>query len=186
MTVVPDHEILNLFRSGHKDTALQKIVEAYGKTVYNVALFTLNDELAAEDITQDVFIKIYKGLGQFRGHSSISSWLYRITKNACFDLLKKKKADPLDNEQVGRIADNDRQNPEGDFFERDKHNAVRAAVSKLGEQQRMAVSLYYFQQLSYEEIAEIMGQPLNTVKSYLFRGKKVLAAELAAFEEDYE
>ena len=185
MTVVADHEILKIFRSGHKDTALQKIVEAYGKTVYNIALFTLNDELAAEDITQDVFIKIYKGLGQFRGQSSISSWLYRITKNACFDLLKKKKTASLDHEQVGRLANNDRESPEGDFFEQAKHNAVRTAVSKLGEQQRMAVSLYYFQQLSYEDIAEIMGQPLNTVKSYLFRGKKMLAAELAAFEESY-
>ncbi len=153
--------------------------------MYNVALFTLNDELAAEDITQDVFIKIYKSLAKFRGQSSISSWLYRITKNACFDLIKKRKTDPLDIEQVGRIADTDRPGPEDDYFEQDKHVAVRAAVSKLSKQQRMAVSLYYFQQLAYEEIAEIMEQPLNTVKSYLYRGKQALEAELKGFEEDY-
>ncbi len=182
MTGVDDQALLDQFRSGNPEAAFRELVAAHGKAIYNVALFTLNDEIQAEDATQDVFIRIWRGLKNFRGQSSLSSWIYRITKNVCYDFLKKRRLDPLDDEMERTLADTDRPSPEGQYLADERHLAVRRAVAQLPERQRMAVTLYYFHHRSYEEVAEIMEQPLGTVKSYLHRAKADLAGTLGGIE----
>ncbi len=98
MEAPTDAEILNQFRAGDREGAFQLLVETHGKAVYNIALFTLNDEVLAEDATQDAFIRIYRGLEKYQGRSSLSTWMYRIVKNVCYDQFKRRRTLPLDQE----------------------------------------------------------------------------------------
>ncbi len=182
MAAITDQEILQRFRSGDRELAFQQLVETHGKNVYNIALFTLNDDILAEDATQDAFIKIYRGLDRFKGQAQLSSWIYRIVKNVCYDYLSKRRPAPLEDEQAYPLIDEAGSGPEEAYFAGEKHRAVRHAVEQLPRQQKMAITLYYFHQRSYEEVADIMEQPLGTIKSHIHRAKTVLAGALGQYE----
>ncbi|MEE9162180.1 MAG: sigma-70 family RNA polymerase sigma factor [Candidatus Neomarinimicrobiota bacterium] len=177
-----DADILKLLRAGDRDRAFEALVETHGKAVYNIALFTLNDEVLAEDATQDAFIKMYRGLERFEGRASLSTWIYRIVKNVCYDTFKRRRTQPLDPAAQASLADGAMPTPEEQNQSAWRHNQVRAAVARLPEKQRLAVTLYYFQDKSYEEVAAIMEQPLNTIKSHLHRAKAALTRPLGQFE----
>lgn len=182
MIEVDDQALLDRLRSGDPQAAFRELVAAHGKAIYNVALFTLNDEVMADDAIQEVFIRIWRGLKGFKGQAKLASWIYRITKNVCYDYLKKRRPERLDEDGEQTLADNDRLDPEGEYLADEQHRAVRRAVARLPERQRLAITLYYFHQRSYEEVAEIMEQPLGTVKSYLHRAKSALAGALKEME----
>jgi len=82
---------LKLFQKGIDEETFTKLVKEYEQNVYNIALYTVQNEPLAQDITQDVFIKIYKKIGNYRGDAKLSTWIYRITKNTCYNHLKKEK-----------------------------------------------------------------------------------------------
>jgi RNA polymerase sigma-70 factor (ECF subfamily) len=82
---------LKLFQKGIDEETFTKLVKEYEQNVYNIALFTVQNEPMAQDITKDVFIKIYKKIGDYRGNAKLSTWIYRITKNTCYNHLKKEK-----------------------------------------------------------------------------------------------
>lgn len=157
-----------------------RLVKFHSDKVYSIALYTVQDEMAAEDITQDVFIKIYKGLSRFRGAAKISTWIYRITKNTCYNYLKREKkyANISGLDSSGNLQD-DSPRPEEEFIQADQHNRLREAVGQLPPNLRMAITLYYFHEHSYEEVAKIMDIPLNTLKSHIHRGKQQLAGTLS-------
>ncbi len=182
MAAASDAEILTLYRGGQVEAAFRLLVAAHGEKVYNIALFTLNDENLAADASQEVFIKVYRNLSRFKGDASLSTWLYRIAKNVCFDLLKKRHPERLEEDQERQLA-SPAPGPEAETIQDWEHRRLRDAVAALPEVQRMAVNLYYFQQYSYEEIAEVMDQPLGTIKSHLHRGKSALAAALPEREK---
>lgn len=181
-----DQEILEQFRSGNRDAAYQQLVEIHGKTMYNIALFTLNDEILAEDATQDAFIRIYRGLGRFRGTARLSTWMYRIVKNVCYDYLRKHRPEGLDEEfDSEALADPVGTDPETCYESGWQHAQLRRAVGRLPEKQRLAVTLHYFQDLGYEEVAAVMDMPLGTIKSYIHRAKAALARTLGPEERSY-
>lgn len=182
MAPSPDADILKLFRSGHRERAFQVLIEIHGKTVYNIALFTLNDEVLAEDATQDAFIRIYRGLEKFAGRASLSTWIYRIVKNVCYDTFKRRRPQPLDPASQASLADGSMPTPEEQILSAWRHKQVRAAVARLPQKQRLAVTLYFFQDKSYQEVAAIMEQPLNTIKSHLHRAKAALVRPLGQLE----
>ena len=169
-----DAAILDLYRAGHIEEAFRKLVAEHGDNVYNTALFTLNDEMLAQDASQEVFLRVYRNLKRFKGDAQLSTWLYRIVKNVCYDLLKKRKPERLEERQESRLRD-DSPTPETEAMADWEHRQLHEAVAKLQYSQRLALTLYYYQERSYEEVAEIMEQPLGTVKSHLHRGKAALA-----------
>jgi len=185
MVDTSDQEILDQFRAGQQEKAFQALVERHGKTMYNIALFTLNDELLAEDVTQDAFIRIYRGLPRFKGEAQLASWIYRIVKNVCYDYLGKRQTDALEDEVERKLYDRDDPTPEEGFFQNESHQLLRQAVAQLPDSQKMAVTLYYFRQQSYEEIAAVMEEPLNTVKSHLYRAKRALARTVQPCERSW-
>ena len=174
MTAASDAEILALYRKGQVEAAFRLLVAEHGEKVYNIALFTLNDEHLAADASQDAFVKVYRNLGRFKGEASLSTWLYRIVKNACYDLLKKRRPERLEENQERQLASPE-PGPEEEALRDWEHRQLREAVAALPENQRLVVNLYYFQQQSYEEIAAVMQQPLGTIKSHLHRAKTALA-----------
>lgn len=180
-----DREILECFRAGYKDVAFRMLVETHGKKVYNIALFMLNDEMLAEDATQDVFVKIYRGLSKFRQEGKLSTWIYRIVKNVCYDYLKRDKkmaVDSLYDIHEKEMASNQFSNPEEELHIKWQRMRVRRAVEDLPSSQRLVITLFYFHEKSYDEIARIMNLSLGTVKSHIHRGKSRLAQVLSILE----
>ena len=183
MTAAADQDILESFRSGDQEAAFQRLVEIHGKAMYNIALFTLNDEILAQDATQDAYIRIYRGLGKFKGTAKLSTWMYRIVKNVCYDYLRKQRPAGLDEEfDAEALADTTGTDPGTAYQSGWRHAQLRRAVGQLPRQQRLAVTLHYFEDLSYEEVAAVMDMPLGTVKSYLHRAKAALAQALGQEE----
>lgn len=182
MERLSDEEILAQYRAGQHEKAFRMLVEIHGKTVYNIALYTLNDEDLAEDITQEVYIRIYRNLHKFKGDSKLTTWIYRIVKNVCYDHAKKRSLVPMDELSEPDLRDEEYLSPEEGAAMSWRHEELRDAVEKLPLKQRIAITLYYFQDKSYEDIAAIMDMPLNTLKSHLHRAKAALAQTLSHLE----
>ncbi len=186
MTAATDQEILDQFRSGDQEAAFQRLVEIHGKAMYNIALFTLNDEILAQDATQDAYIRIYRGLGKFKGSAKLSTWMYRIVKNVCYDYLRKERPAGLGEEfDEEALADTAGADPGTAYQSNWRHAQLRRAVGQLPSKQRLAITLHYFQELGYEEVAAVMDMPLGTVKSYLHRAKATLAQALKQEERSF-
>jgi RNA polymerase sigma-70 factor (ECF subfamily) len=143
-------------------------------------------------MTQEVFVRLMRSLGTYRAETKFTTWLYRLVTNICLDGLRRRGR-PIesldetvstqsgdDSQSAGdRLADSDRwTQPEEEIQLRESAAEVRSALATLPPAQRLALTLHYFEDLRYEDIAETMGLPLNTVKSHIRRGKERLALVL--------
>ena len=164
------------------DAAFANIVDQHKRLVSHVVFRMIPGNCDREDLCQDVFIKVYKNLGGFQHQAKLSTWIARIAFNACLNFLDKKRDTLYDD-----IA------PEGDSLDAwpdksnlpDKWAEQRNEASKLCEeidrlpvQYGLILSLYHLQEMSYAEIGRILSMPDGTVKSYLFRARKLLKDRL--------
>lgn len=143
--------------------------------------FCGDDEAAADDLAQEVFIKVYRSLHSFRGEARFSTWLYRIA----FNLAASQKR--LARERWTSVA-LDEATPELDVDvvldgTTDAHRDLEAALARLSQAQQWALRLHLEEELTQEEVAQVMGLPLGTVKTHLLRGKKALRIHLASWQE---
>lgn len=167
--------------------AFDALVVLYTDRVFAVAFRMLGDRAEAEDLAQEVFVTLYGALGSFRGESKLSTWIYRITRNRCLNRMKFLKR-----RHVGQLADIDDPALQGacadvetrDTGRKDPHNKLHndelsalleGLLLELPEEQRALVVLRDLEDLSYEEIVDITGLPLGTVKSRLHRARAALA-----------
>lgn len=178
--------------------AFDALVVLYTERVFAVAFRMLGDRAEAEDLTQEVFVTLHGALPGFRGESKLSTWIYRITKNRCLNRLKFLKR-----RRVGELADIDdpvvargcldpatlgsgAQDPHRKLHNDELGSLIERSLLTLPEEQRELVVLRDLEDLSYEEIVDITGLPLGTVKSRLHRARQALAKtlgpELAALE----
>ena len=184
MTKFFENEIIRSVLRGNVND-FEKLVTAYEKNVYNLALRMVGDPEDAADMTQETFIKAYRSLSSFRGDSKFSSWLYRIASNVCLDFLRSRSRHPQvslsSSDEDGRTAfelpDMSR-NPEEQLMKKLSMEAVRRGLEQLPEQQRQILVLRELGGLSYAELARILGLEEGTVKSRIFRARKRLCAIL--------
>lgn len=162
--------------------AFTAFIERYQRLVSHIVFRIIQNDEDRRDICQDVFIKIHKNLATFRGDSKMSTWIGRVTYNHCLNFLEKKKL-PLyedlcgENETIDSVIDNT-QLPD-EFAEKQELSAhLREEIDKLPVQFRAIVTLYHLDEMSYTEIGKIMKMPDGTVKSYLFRARKLLKDRL--------
>ncbi len=184
-----DEELVRLIKKGNR-SAFDDLVNRYSSRVVNIAYSLLSDQEDALDAAQEVFIKVYKSISAFRGESSVSTWIFRITKNVCTDFLRKRKAVIIsldaekDDEQKIEIPD-ESTSPEEVLERNTKITAVRTAIAALDENQRMVITLFDINGLSYEEIASVLRCPVGTVKSRLYRARdslrKILSTDMELF-----
>lgn len=157
--------------------AFRCLFEAHKDRVYSMAVYTLGgDRAAAEDVTQEVFLRVFTHIGQFRGDADFATWLYRVVANACVDEQRRRKRwVPLDAlpEQAAHRTDT----------EIETREEVRSALAELTPELRSAVLLKYFEELSYDEMAQVLDCPKGTVASRIHRGLKLLARKLAPAQE---
>ena len=182
-----DTELVSKIKKGDM-AAFDKLVEEYNKRVINIAYSLLSDREDALDAAQEVFVKVYKNIGSFRGESTVSTWIYRITKNVCTDILRKRRTTIIsldnDDDESPRLEIADESTSPEQVAERNEKIAiVRKAIATLDENQRTLVTLYDINGLSYEEIAAILKCPLGTVKSRLYRARESLRKILSENRE---
>jgi RNA polymerase sigma-70 factor (ECF subfamily) len=132
----------------------------------------------ASDFTQEVFLKIFRNLSQFEGRSRFSTWLYKIAYNTAINgVTRKKDYQSLAEDDI--VPDND--TPERRLLRDLARDAVSEAVRELPERFRVCIDLFFFYGRSYQEIEMITGYPVNTIKSHVFRAKKLLRDKLAGY-----
>ena len=162
--------------------AIADLVDSQQRYVYSIAMTIVRDPTDAADLTQDAFIRLLRALGTYRGETRFTTWLYRLVVNLGIDRLRRRGAPPirLDDDPDFDLASQSLDDDAPLLTERAEEAAlVRAAVAHLPDAQRLALTLHYFEDMRYEDIAEVMGVPLNTVKSHIRRGKTKLAESLA-------
>lgn len=160
------------------EAAFVAIIRAHADAVYGHALRFFGDPYAAEDATQEVFIKVFRTIGSYDGRSRLSTWLYRVTHNACLDMARsgRRTPQPVDPVTIEPM-------PAADFADDVAFtNALEQAVATLSPEDRDALGAVTLFGLSYQEAASALDVPVGTVKSRVFRARRALAAILLAPE----
>lgn len=171
-------DIIERARRGDR-AAFHALFETHKDRVYSIALHYSNDPAMAHDVTQQVFLKLFTGISQFRFESELTTWLYRIVANACIDEQRKRKRFVPLNEEL-EVKDMTVSGSQEDRLQRKElAGSVQSAIAELSPKLRLPILLKYVEGLSYEEIAEALGCSIGTVSSRLNRGHKMLANKLA-------
>ena len=187
-----ERRLIEACRQGDRE-AFRDLFDAHKDRVWTVALRFTGDESSARDVTQQVFLKLFTSIAGFRHESNFKTWLYRLVANECMDeFRKRRRLVPFDflrpafsderDEGCGEVEMKDwRQEPlqEERLARLEISEAVLAALMQLKPKLRMAIVLKYFEDLSYEQMAEALGCSMGTVASRLNRGHKALAQKLA-------
>ncbi|HEX4512118.1 MAG TPA: sigma-70 family RNA polymerase sigma factor [Polyangiaceae bacterium] len=169
------------------ERAFNELVKTYERRVFGLVFRMLGSRAESEDLTQEVFVQVFKAIGTFRGESKLSTWIYRIAVNLCKnrakylrvrhtgeqdqleDVAERLPLSQAPNANVAHVA-----RPDEAMAGRQVEEIVRQAISEVDENFRECLILCDVEELSYEEIAEITGLPVGTVKSRIFRGRAQL------------
>ncbi|MBW3470083.1 RNA polymerase sigma factor [Arthrospiribacter ruber] len=163
--------------------AYATLMKRYKKAVYFMILKMIRDADDAEDLTMEAFAKAFKNLHRFKKDYTFSTWLFRIATNNTIDFIRKKKLKTMSlnttlsddgGNSVNIDVEDDDNNPQDEFIKSQRIEMVRIFVDKLPDKYRRLVELRYFQELSYEEIAQELEKPLGTVKAQLHRSRELL------------
>jgi RNA polymerase sigma-70 factor (ECF subfamily) len=177
-----DESILAALRSGREAEAFDLLVNAYRRRVHALAWSIVRDRQGAEDVAQDVFVKLWRALPRYDGRAQLSTWIYAITRNASISALRGRRPEvSLDDPDVLVAAEAAGAESAGDDGRRHAAELDRTLarhVAGLPDKQRQVVTLYYLEERSCEEVAAMLAMPVNTVKTHLHRARAKLAAEL--------
>ena len=166
LRVADDRTLIQAFLNGHRD-AFDVIVERHRKQIYQLCYRFLGNHEDAADLTQDVFVRAFKGLRSFKGDSALGTWLYRVGVNVCLNrvALKTPKLESIEPEQHV-----DQRTPDAHEMVARGERAVvvRRAIAKLPPKQRATLVLRIYQEMSHEEIATVLGSSVGAVKANFF------------------
>ena len=182
MTTIDDQKLIEAIQNG--DTkAYTQLVNRYKDLVYTLAIRMLKHREEAEEVAQDTFIKVFKSLQKFKGDSKFSTWIYKVTYNTCLDRIKKNKKHyndvAIDEFTFNKLDSID--NALDNMINEEKSVLIKKCINKLPEASSALLTLFYFEELSLEEISKIINIEANTVKVKLFRARKKLAVILEQY-----
>jgi RNA polymerase sigma-70 factor, ECF subfamily len=169
--------IIEACKAGDRQ-AFHTLFESYKDRVYSIAFHFSGEDSLAKDITQQVFLKLFTSISQFRHDSEFTTWLYRIVANACVDEQRKNRRFVPFTQGIEVKNLLVRSSQEESFARQQVSDSVRTAIAGLSPKLRLPILLKYVEGLSYEEIAETLGCSIGTVSSRLNRGHKALARKL--------
>jgi len=172
MNKVDDIDLIRRFKNGDR-SSFEELVLKYQDRIYNLCRHILGNAHDAEDAAQDVFIKAYRNLENFKPEAALYTWLYRIGVNTCID-YKRKSPDLIRNNP----SLTDERSPERNIEAKDTAQLIKIALAKLPEKLKAAIVLREIEGLSYEEIAEILNTSIGTVKSRISRARESLRSIL--------
>jgi RNA polymerase sigma-70 factor (ECF subfamily) len=181
-----DIRLMGLASSGDM-AAFEQIVERHQRLVVGTVGRMLGTNSDAEDIAQQVFVRVWKNLKRYEPRAKFTTWLLKITRNLVFNELRRRSRHPAvplqseTDEEERPLKDENAVSPDATLLEHELQEAVDAAIAQLPETQRMAVILRRYEELSYEEIAEALDQSVSAVKSLLFRARTELRESLKRY-----
>lgn len=183
-----DLRLVEALREGVQD-AYEELLTRFQQPVYALAFRLLNDPSEAGDVVQEVFLKVFRNIGSFRGQSTLKTWIYRITVNEAHNARRwffrhrrrevELDTDPDESRHWKEAIPDRHRSPYEEAVDREQLRMIEAALEKINPIFREAVVLRDITDLSYEEIAEVLGVSLGTVKSRILRGREALREELA-------
>lgn len=179
-TETGDIDLINRVLKGDQK-AYSILVDRYQNYVFTIVLRYVKSREDAEEVSQDVFVKAYRSLADFKGQAKFSTWLYTVTTTSCITFLRKKKLDvqSLDNERVFAVADNvDGGLSANQIEQKSKVNMVNEAIKLLNPEDAQVITLFYKGEQTLEEIAHIMGKEPNAVKVQLHRARTRLKEKM--------
>jgi len=178
-----DEELVSRSVGGDADS-FNQLVLRWERPIYALAYRVIGREEDARDVCQETFLRAFRALGGFRGQAKFSSWLYRIALNLCRDWVRRQRRTPVvplpeDVDVIELAASREPTEPIEELVaRRDLTRAVEKAMARLPEEQRTAIILKEYHGLTFQEIADLVGCPLSTVKTRLYQGLTVLRREL--------
>jgi RNA polymerase sigma-70 factor (ECF subfamily) len=181
---IVDERVIAACQAGDRE-AFRLLFETYKDRVFSIAAYSFGgDETAAHDVSQQIFLKLMTSIGQFRGDSAFTTWLYRLVVNACIDEQRKRRRFLPFGDSIAMSRVGERRPQEKRQERREIADSVQAAIKELKPKLRMAILLKYVEDLSYEEIAAVLGCSKGTVASRLNRGHRALARKLAHLRQE--
>lgn len=177
-----DYELVKQSLNGNND-AFAELLSRYKNLVYSVVLRMVNDSEEANDLAQEVFIKIYKNLDKYHPDYKFSTWIIRIATNHIIDYRRKKKYDTVNIDDIVSEPSSG-ETPEEEYLRKEKNITVSEALKELPEMYLIPILLYHKHDMNYQEIADTIGEPLSKVKNRIFRGRKMLKEILIKKKQD--
>lgn len=178
-----DSEIIEQLRQGNEQ-AFKKLVETHQQLVVNTCFGMIHNREDAEDIAQEVFIEVFRSIHKFRADSKLSTWLYRIAINRTLNHIRDNKRKKwyhsfedevvAKNQQLQQLESSRKDQPEFELENKQRAVILHEAIASLPQNQKVAITLNKYEDLSYQEISEVMELSVSSVESLLFRAKKNL------------
>ena len=176
-TKITDTELISKVKAG-QTLAYRTLVERYKDYVYTIAFRVLGNREDAEEAAQDSFVKVYKGLTSFQGNSKFSTWLYRIVLNTSISYKRKKKI-PLETLEDYKLMGAGEISKMQEYQQLEQRKFIQLAMNTMLPDDVSVLTLFYFKELSLEEMSEITGISVNNLKVKLFRARKRLCDSLS-------
>jgi RNA polymerase sigma-70 factor, ECF subfamily len=171
--------------NSYKQKSTEQLYLEYKNYIFNLCCRYFPDRNEAEDVCHDVFIKIFKNLDSFREESKLSTWIYRLTVNQCLNHIRKKKIFKwfsldfmMEEGDSSAELSNQSEDLESEYEKKEAGETLNHVLSKLPERQKTALLLHKYEDLSYQEIANIMNCSVSSVESLIFRAKQTLVKQL--------
>jgi RNA polymerase sigma-70 factor, ECF subfamily len=190
-----DHELIHKILQNNDHSAFGLLVDKYQKMVVNTCRGFVNCYADAEDLAQDVFIELFESLPNFRHESKLSTWIYRIAVNKSLNYVRKRKRETffssltsifnsqeIENSVINGMADLSSE-ADREINTKELHYTLKQAIDSLPKNQKIAFILNKYQDLSYKEVADVMGITLSSVESLLFRAKVNLQKLLSEYHK---
>src|SRR5262245_6255336 len=194
LSAATDQEVVQRARDGH-ERAYRELVRRYERPVFSLIYRMVRDRELAEDLAQDTFVKVLNALDSYRSEYKFSSWIFKIANNTAIDHLRRKELDTLSLEGAPDAVNPERaeatalqlgdraESPLQEMESRELGSAIERAIGGLRPEYRSCILLRDVEGRSYEEVAEILGLPLGTVKTYIHRARAELKGALESVRE---
>ena len=184
-TMESDIELMLRAKTGD-DSAFTELMRRHYKGVVNYVYRFTNDRANSEDLAQEVFLRVYRSVKRYNPQAKFSTWLYKIATNLCITEVKsrnKEQSVSLDEmqENTGDLGDSKSEDPSDPTYRREIGTAIFEALRSLPERERVAITLCKYEDLPYEEVAEVIGCTIGAVKTYVHRGRMKLIEKLKTY-----
>ncbi|MGD9201202.1 MAG: sigma-70 family RNA polymerase sigma factor [Chitinispirillia bacterium] len=171
---------------GGDKQAQRVLFKKYREKIYNIISHSLGPNFEKDDIFQEAFIKVFKSLKKFKGISSLDTWVYRITTKVCIDHIRKKyrkrKIEIVNNsDTIDKLSNTKDNNPDKETVKKELIEQIYYGLDRLSIEKRIVITMFEIEGFPLQDISEILGKPIGTIKSRLFHGRKELAGYLRSY-----